>query len=138
MSTKYPRKFYQKRFFYNDEYQQVNERESYVLIFKHGSVEGWRTPYDEGYIAPSSHYGGIEVHSANHMYEGHEPMPGHCQYVQGGTCYHDGSSLAFEQIEHYFDAPEAMYEVLAGWESNIKKGSFGAMLNALAEGADES
>jgi hypothetical protein len=134
--AKYPLKHYRKQFMYNDDYQSINVRESYVLLFEHGAVEGWRTPYDQGYIAPSSHYGGIEVHADHPMYEGHEPMATHCPYVKGGVCYHDGSSMAFDTIEHYFDSPAAMYEVLAGWESNIKQGSFGAMLNALVEGTD--
>jgi hypothetical protein len=134
--TKYPLKHYRKQFMYNDGYQPVNQRESYVLLFKHGAVEGWRSPSDPGLVGVDSHYGGIEVHAAHPMYEGHKPMDTNCPYVKGGVCYHDGSSLAFDTIQHLFGFPHAMYKVLAGWEDNIKQGSFGTMLNALVEGTD--
>lgn len=40
----------------------------------------------------------IGYHSPKPMYEGQEPMSGKCEYVEGGKCYYDGSSLRAEQV----------------------------------------
>ncbi len=40
----------------------------------------------------------LGYHSPKPMYDGQEPMKGPCQYVDGGVCYYDGSSLAADDV----------------------------------------
>lgn len=40
---------------------------------------------------------GVEYHSPEPLYEGHESYGNDCRYT-GGICYHDGSSLAADDV----------------------------------------
>ena len=109
----YPIKHHVTRHNYAEDWAETNDRESYLYITERGAVEGWRSksamPQYGEYI------GGIEVHSATPSYKGQEPMPDHCQWVKGGICYTDGSSLAFNEIEHDFDSPRFIFATLKHW-----------------------
>lgn len=93
------------------------ERESYVYSTPEGSIELWRTPEAVGGVSwhQTGHYGGVEVHSPVPLYKDQSPMEGHCQWVRGGTCYTDGSSLAFGEFERDFGAPEYLKSALSRW-----------------------
>lgn len=62
----------------------------------------------------------VGYHSPSPMYEGQEPVSNDCPYVEGGTCYYDGSGLRakdwFEQIllpkgsDGIWEALETAYE----------------------------
>lgn len=95
------------------------ERESYVYSTPKGAIELWRTPEaGDLHWHETGHYGGVEVHSPVPLYEGQTSIPGHCQWVRGGTCYSDGSSLAFDEFERDFDAPEYLQSALGNWHSS--------------------
>lgn len=105
---------------YDADWEQTRLRDSYIYWTEHGAVEGWRTPTALNSLG-EKHYGGIEVHSKKPLYTNHKANPHYCQWTRG-TCFHDGSSLAFEQISTYFNDPEMMFSVLAEWaESNLPK-----------------
>jgi hypothetical protein len=40
----------------------------------------------------------LGYHSPKQMYDGQDVMTGSCEWVEGGTCYYDGSSLNAERI----------------------------------------
>lgn len=40
----------------------------------------------------------VGVHSPKPLYEGQTVMPDECPFVEGGTCYYDGSSLRCEPL----------------------------------------
>lgn len=92
------------------------ERESYIYSTPEGAIELWRTP--EAGVAnwhQTGHYGGVEVHSTTPLHEGQAPAPRHCEWVRGGKCYTDGSSLAFDEFERDFGSPEYLKPALANW-----------------------
>jgi len=91
------------------------DRESYVYSTPAGSIELWRTPRPEGSTFGGEYYGGVEVHSPKPHYKGQTPVPWHCQWVKGGECYTDGSSMAFDQYEHDFDMPTYIKDELTTW-----------------------
>lgn len=103
------------------------ERESYVYSTPAGSVELWRAPSSGSY--GGEHYGGVEVHSATQLYD-FAPQASHsnCRHTPTGVCWHDGSSMAFDQFEHSFDAPEYIKSELADWHKEHIK--------PIAEGAE--
>lgn len=111
--SNYPIKHHVIRHNYGDDWSIDMDRESYLYITERGAIEGWRTK--SPMPRHGEYYGGIEVHSPTPSYEGQEPMPDHCQWVKGGVCYTDGSSLAFDQIKDDFDAPRFIFSVLADW-----------------------
>lgn len=125
----YPIRFYQKSHQFDDDNQPIRDRESYVLITDGLAIEGWRAQGTaDPILFPSGYFGGVEKHSATPLYEGQEPMPGPCQWVKGGTCYHDGSSMAFDEIQYGFDSPDFMYAELARW---LPDGDQDTVLSAL-------
>ncbi len=92
------------------------ERESYVYSTPAGAIELWRT--QEAGVPnwhQTGHYGGVEVHSSVPLYDGQTHVPGHCEWVRGGKCYTDGSSLAFDEFERDFGSPEYLKPALANW-----------------------
>ncbi|MDP9184106.1 MAG: hypothetical protein M3O29_00365 [Actinomycetota bacterium] len=92
------------------------ERESYVYSTPAGAIELWRTP--EAGVAnwhQTGHYGGVEVHSPVPLYDGQTLVPGQCEWVRGGKCYTDGSSLAFDEFERDFGSPDYLKPALANW-----------------------
>jgi hypothetical protein len=92
------------------------ERESYVYSTPEGAIELWRTPEaGDVHWHQSGHYGGVEVHSPVPLYEDQTSVPGYCQWVKGGKCYTDGSSLAFDEFERDFGSPEYLKPALANW-----------------------
>lgn len=117
----YPIKWHKTSHGYDDSMDPVRERESFVYITEAGAIEAWRTPSasSDPFFAPTGYFGGIEVHSKTPMYRGQEVRDGHCEWTRG-DCYHDGSSMAFDSIERFFDAPAYIFSVLADWaESNL-------------------
>lgn len=113
--SKKPKLYHEVSTIYDEDRNPVRTREAYYLITPELTVEGWRmnslstSPYLPEY------FGGVEMHSATPIYEGHEPMGSYCRFVPGGVCYHDGSSLAYDSIEHLFHIPSAMESVLGIW-----------------------
>lgn len=108
--TTYPIRWHQTSHGYDKDGGKIRERESFVLITKQGAIEGWRSPARDG-----SYYGGIEIHSKAQLYDSApDPSHEHCEWTSG-TCFHDGSSLAYDQIEHAFNSPNAMFSVLQDW-----------------------
>lgn len=98
------------------ELEGVLERESYVYSTPAGAIELWRRPEVGGTNwHQSGHYGGVESHSPVPLYDGQTPMPGHCEWVKGGKCYTDGSSLAFDEFENDFGTPNYLKPSLADW-----------------------
>jgi len=99
------------------ELEGVLERESYVYSTPAGAIELWRTPSVGTY--GSDYYGGVETHSAKQLYD-FSPQPSHenCRHTPTGKCWHDGSSMAFDQFEHSFDAPEYIKSELADWHAS--------------------
>lgn len=105
---------------YDDDMEPIRHRDSYLYITEQGAIEGWQAPY----LHPEpgeEHYGGIEIHSKLPLYDGQQPHPEPCQWTRG-VCYHDGSSLAYDQIRDFFDAPTLMFMELRAWaESKFTK-----------------
>jgi hypothetical protein len=92
------------------------ERESYVYSTPDGAIELWRRPEaGEVHRSQTGYYGGVESHSPTPNYEGQPIVPGHCEWVKGGKCYTDGSSLAFDEFEHTFGSPDYLKPALADW-----------------------
>jgi hypothetical protein len=93
-------------------------RESYVYSTLAGSVELWRTPSASSYN-PSGYYGGVEIHSATQLYD-FAPEPSHrnCKHTPTGKCWHDGSSMAFDQFEHAFASPDYIKAELKEWHDD--------------------
>lgn len=93
------------------------DRESYFLhVSGKGAVEAWRTRSPEGHEwTGTGYYGGIEVHRKNNP--GEKWWGGHMRscWVTGGECWTDGSSLAFDSVEHFFDNPSYIQSVLMDW-----------------------
>lgn len=117
----YPIKWHKTSHGYGDNMNPIRERESYLYITEAGTVEAWRSPsaIQDPFFAPTGYFGGIEVHSKTPMYPGQELRDGHCEWTRG-DCYHDGSSMAFDSVERFFDTPAYIFSVLADWaESNL-------------------
>lgn len=117
----YPIKWHKTSHGFDADLNPIRERESFVYITEAGAIEAWRTPSasSDPFFAPTGYFGGIEVHSKTPMYSGQEVRDGHCEWTRG-DCYHDGSSMAFDSIERFFDAPAYIFSVLADWaESNL-------------------
>lgn len=93
----------------------VLERESYVYSTPAGATELWRRPESGAQWSQTGYYGGVESHSPVPLYAGQEPMTGYCEWVRGGECFSDGSSLAFDQFEHDFGSPDYLKPALADW-----------------------
>ena len=111
-ASPYPIRRHQISHPYAEDHTETRDRESFVYITKEGGIEGWRTKSAFGNVG--SYYGGIEVHSKAPLRDGQEPSHGYCEWTRG-TCYHDGSSLAFDQIQHLFENPASMFAHLASW-----------------------
>jgi len=95
------------------------ERESYVYSTPAGAIELWRRPEaGEVHYSQTGYYGGVESHSPAPHYEGQTQVPGHCEWVKGGKCYTDGSSLAFDEFEHDFESPAYLKTALASWHAS--------------------
>jgi hypothetical protein len=92
------------------------ERESYVYSTPAGSIELWRTPSQSSRM---EYFGGVETHSATQLYD-FAPKVSHtnCHYTPTGECWHDGSSLAFDQFEHSFNSPDFIKAELADWHQS--------------------
>ena len=117
----YPIKWHKTTHGFDDDLKPIRDRESYLYITEVGTVEAWRTKAGDAdpFWNPTGYYGGIEVHSKTPMYDGQKPLGRHCELTHG-DCYTDGSSLAFEQVERFFDTPAYVFSVLADWaESNL-------------------
>ena len=92
------------------------ERESYVYSTPEGAIELWRRPeVGDTRWHETGHYGGVETHSPVPLYEDQTPVTGHCEWVKGGICYTDGSSLAFDEFERDFGSPDYLKPALAQW-----------------------
>ena len=122
--TDYPIKWHKTSHGYDDDMLPIRERESFILIYPTGAIEGWRAPSMDGpepMWAPTGYYGGIEVHSKTPLRDGHRKNGEYCEWTRG-DCYHDGSSLAFDQIQYYFDNPGYLFTILREWaETNLPK-----------------
>ena len=119
--TIYPIRWHKTSHGYGEDGEKTRERESFVLITEQGAIEGWRTPEARGGVGFSGgYYGGIEIHSKADL--GHTlGSHGYCEWTSG-PCWHDGSSLAYDQIEHAFTSPSYMFSVLQDWaDSHFKK-----------------
>ena len=123
--SKYPICYYKKSHHYSEDLREHRDREAFTLILEGGAIEGWRskTSRPDSVLFPGdgNYMGGIEINSRNPLYKGHEQAECHCDLIDG-RCYHDGSSLAFEQIMGLFDNPAVMYSVLRMWEPDEWKG----------------
>lgn len=104
----YPIKWHKISYGYDKDMNHIRERESFVYITEKGAVEGWRTP-SAGDNFGREYYGGVEIHSKTQLY-GFKAEPSHeyCQWTNG-KCWDDGSSLAFYDIENFFDNPTLMF-----------------------------
>jgi len=93
------------------------DRESYFLhVPDKGAVEAWRTKSPEGYEwTDSGYYGGIEIHYKHDPGEGFWGANMPSCWVTGGQCWTTGSSMAFDQVEHFFDNPAYVRAVLIEW-----------------------
>jgi hypothetical protein len=61
----------------------------------------------------------VEAHSPKQVYDfAPDPTEGACQWVWGGKCWPDGSSLAFEKFERYFDRPDYIKAELKEWHDD--------------------
>ena len=90
-----------------DDGKRTMEREAYVLYVPgKGAIEAHRTK------SPTGYYGGIEVHSKTEFEHG-VYLP-ECSTL-GGKCWTDGSSMAFDTVEHHFDNPLYIKLVLEEW-----------------------
>ncbi len=70
-----------------------NERLQWLVIGEKGAIHLWCSSRDMT-------GGGIEIHSREPLFEGHEPTKGDC-WVTGCKCYADGSSLQYsERLRH--------------------------------------
>lgn len=70
-----------------------NERLQWLVIGEKGAIQLWCFSRDVT-------GGGIEIHSREPLFEGHEPTKGDC-WVTGCKCYADGSSLQYsERLRH--------------------------------------
>lgn len=95
------------------------ERESYVYSTPAGAIELWRRPESgDTRWSETGYYGGVESHSLTPAYEGQTPIDSYCEWVRGGRCYSDGSSLAFDQFEHDFKSPDYLKSALADWHAS--------------------
>lgn len=114
--SNYPIKWHKATHGFDDDLKPVRDRESLLYITEAGAVEAWRSsmPIEDPVLAPTGYFGGIEVHSKTPMYAGQELRDGYCEWARGG-CYHDGSSIAFREVEHFFDTPAYIFSVLADW-----------------------
>lgn len=111
--TIYPIFWHQTSHGYDGDMNPTRLRDSYLYITEQGAAEGWRAPY----LHPGpgeDYYGGVEIHSKLPLYDGHQPHPEPCQWTRG-TCYHDGSSLAYDQIAPIFDNPTLLFAELGEW-----------------------
>lgn len=106
-----PAFLHEKKTWHDENGEYKRDREAYVVLTPEVSVEGWRMT---SLSAPHEQFGGVEVHSPEPLYDGHQPLDRPCSYVKGGVCYTDGSSLAFGYIEHSFDSPKSIYNYLLG------------------------
>lgn len=79
----------------------------FVLKGEEGAIQfvlftGWQLPHvarEQGkpldcFPLPSD----LGYHSPIPRYEGHKPVTEPCEWLQGGPCYYDGSSLAAEAV----------------------------------------
>jgi hypothetical protein len=114
--SSFPQRVHQIGKVYDEKFELTRQRESFVYITEKGAVEGWRQPVTGApeSLFPTGHIGGIEVHSRTPMWRGQELRSELCQWT-AGRCYHDGSTLAFGDIELYFDMPLEMFSFLEGW-----------------------
>ena len=110
---KYPIRYYKKSHHYTEDMTEVRDREAYVYITEHGAVEAWRTKTQANGVFPSGYFGGIEYHCREPQWEEQTSTPGNCDLLASGTCFHDGSSLAFDDVQHEFNNPQHMYQELA-------------------------
>lgn len=111
--TIYPIFWHQTSHGYDGDMNPTRQRDSYLYITEHGAIEGWRTPTVINRFG-ETHYGGIEVHSKKPLYVDQQPHPEPCQWTRG-VCFHDGSSLAYDKIRHYFDNPTLLFAELGEW-----------------------
>ena len=94
--------------------KRTMERDSYVLYVPgRGAIEAHRRKSPAGgEWTDTGYFGGIEVHSKTER-EHWVYLP-ECATL-GGKCWTDGSSMAFDTIEHHFDNPLYIKLVLDGW-----------------------
>ncbi len=71
---------------------------AWFLRGEQGAVHIWATVAPDRSYYGHYHYGGIEMHfkSPPKYMEDHKPSHEHC-WVLNGPCWHDGSSLQFEE-----------------------------------------
>lgn len=114
----YPIKWHKISHGYDKGMNPIRERESFVYLTEKGAVEGWRTPSAGGNFG-REYYGGIEIHSKTQLYDFKtEPSHEYCEWTNG-KCWGDGSSLAFPDIEKFFDSPTLMFVELGAWARDL-------------------
>lgn len=90
-------------------------------VIKIMSSDVWGTiPIDGGILVPMD----LGYHSPAPMYEGHEQLSATCEWLPGGVCYYDGSSL---NAQRPFDAwRESGYDdtVIEHVLTNYYRGTF--------------
>lgn len=93
------------------------ERESYVYSTLDGAIELWRTPANPTFqSSETGYFGGIEIHSAKPLYAfAKKPSHTRCHYTPTGECWTDGSSMAFDRLEHAFDSTDFIKAELTEW-----------------------
>lgn len=81
-------------------------------------------------------------HSPRPMYEGEEPMSGHCK-ITGGACYYDGTTLGARELTEGFLAGGTRWlwpklaQVYESWFNNAKWPGFEPEYRAASERAEE-
>lgn len=93
------------------------DRESFFLVVPgFGGVEAWRTQSSEiNSFTPTGYYGGVEIHSEIVPEDRGSMARLHSCFVTGGECWTTGSSLAFDDVQNWFDYPEYIKLYLKDW-----------------------
>lgn len=79
------------------------DRNSWAVVGQKGSVELWYMKIDEmDFFGNGGIYGGLEWHSRD---GNGEPSHTNCDLTKG-NCWHEGSSLAFDNYRYLFNNEE--------------------------------
>jgi len=85
----------------------------YGVVFPKGAVEIQYFKSRGSDIYSEEYLGGVEVHykSAPEYMDKDKPSQDYCDYL-GGPCWHDGSSMAFDQFKECPDLEFYLYQYL--------------------------
>ena len=98
-----------KHFFWED-----TNTHRWCVVGEHGAVDVWMTDNRGAYPDQNPNYavyGGVEMHSRTKLYDQEKPNHKEC-WLLDGPCWHDGSSLQFQErfvydnLEDTLDAVE--------------------------------